>query len=102
MLSAPVMQLQLECGPVGARLGGLQDAVENIVLAPATAAYVHARPGVTGVICQEGVRHQIHRLGAVGETLKQQLRLHEIKPADKERSATVRNTGFGLSVYFLN
>lgn len=65
------------------------------MLAPGTAARIHARPGVTGVICQDGVRHQIHRLGTVRETLKQQLGLHEIKPAEKEKSASVRNVAIG-------
>ena len=72
------MQLQLKRGPVGSGSGRLQDAVEGVLLALRAVA----PPTEPRVIRQERVRHQVHRLGAVGETLKQQLGFHEVKPTD--------------------
>lgn len=76
----PVVQLQLQRRSVAARSGRLEDAVEHVGLGSLEPPLSTA---VAGVVGQQGVRHQVDGLGAIGESLKQQLRLHEVKPADR-------------------
>jgi len=71
------MQFQLQGRTVSARFGGLENAVEHIV-PDAISALLW--PRVASVIRQQGVRHQVDRLGSIGGTLKEHLRLHEVKP----------------------
>ena len=61
-LMIPVMQFQLQCCPVSACFGGLQDAIKDIL--PRTISSTSARtgPGAPSVVRQQGVRHQVDRL----------------------------------------
>ena len=106
------MELQLQRGPVGPSLGGLENAAEDIPLGPAsvlttttptaatttttsattTPALRPARPGEACVglgepcvVRKQGVGHQVDGPGAVGVALVQQLGLHEVKPEERER-----------------
>lgn len=87
----PVVQLHLQGGSVGPGSGGLQDTVEHVALPPrGIGAQRAVRPPIASVIRQQRVGHQVHRLGPIGEALKQQLGLAEVEPAGEAHRSKKR------------
>lgn len=80
----PVVQLQLQRRSVGARFRRLEDAVEHVGLPSVEPGLSSAGAAEASVVGQQGVRHQVDRLGSVRETLKQQLGLHEVKSSQRK------------------